>query len=80
MNGRIEHLEEDKDKEQKPPKKKSSSKPKRKPGESQYQYNIRVKREKKSPTELRDSRIFRNAAPGGIIQREMLKTGYNPNN
>lgn len=37
-----------------------------------------VPNESKSPAEMRDNRIYRNAIKGGIVQQNMLKSGYKP--
>lgn len=39
-----------------------------------------VQNKNSSPAQLRDSRIFKNATPGGIVQKTMLKNGYIPKN
>ena len=37
-----------------------------------------VPNESKSPTQMRDNRIYRNAVKGGAVQRNMIKSGYKP--
>jgi len=37
-----------------------------------------VPSEGKSPAQMRDNRIYRNAIKGGVVQRNMIKSGYIP--
>jgi len=37
-----------------------------------------VPNESKSPMEMRDNRIYRNAIKGGVVQQNMKKSGYTP--
>jgi hypothetical protein len=41
-------------------------------------YKPKAEREGKSPMEMRDNRIYRNAVKGGTVQQTMIKSGYIP--
>ena len=47
---------------------------------SEYESNVDyTKVEKgKSPMDMRDNRIYRNAVKGGTVQQNMIKSGYKP--
>ena len=52
--------------------------------EKQRQYKIAneqwYQNQKNSPANKRDDRIFKNAKPGGVLQSNMRKSGYIPQN
>ena len=46
---------------------------------AQQQYKDALKEYySKSPMEMRDNRIYRNAIKGGVVQQNMIKSGYKP--
>ena len=64
-------------------KKKRADKKYNDPNTSQYIKDQMLKEgyvpnESKSPVEMRDNRIYRNAIKGGVVQQNMIKSGYKP--